>query len=145
MTVTTLQVLDATGDVVATGGVTGLHLLQHHLHLAADPPLTPGPALTPAATDLPLAVDVTTIADMAVADTTAPHPAASGHTLVLTVAHPHQTGTHVTDATGHTTGPAPGLRAFRTDTEGLRDCHPNHHPGLTGATRGPNLQGTQSV
>lgn len=93
--------LAATGDGVATGDGTGL-LLQHHLHPAAGLPPAPGPALTLVATDVPPAVAVTTIADMAVAATAAPHPGTTRPTL----ARPRQTGTHVVGATG----PAPGLQ-----------------------------------
>jgi len=99
--------LSATGDGVATGGDTGLHLLlQHLLHPAASLPLVPGPALTLVATDVPPAVAVTTIAVMAMAATAAPHHSTTGPTLAPTAARPRQTGTHVVD----TTGPAPDLQ-----------------------------------
>lgn len=137
--------LAATGDAAATGDGTGLILLQHPLHPAAGLPLTPGPALTRVATDVPPAVGVTTIADLAVAATDAPHQGTIGPTLAPTAAHPHQTGTRVVDATG----PAPSLQAIGEDTGGLGvrlDVgFPDLHPEPTGSAPGPVRQDVLSA
>ncbi len=139
-----------TGDVAATGDVTGLHLLhlpRHRLHPAAGPPLIPGPALTHVATDAPPAVAVTTIADMAAP--VAPHHAATGPGLAPTAARPRRTHTPVADATGPAPGPIPGLPAVGACTGGLRAglnaSLPDPHPEATEAAQSPDRQDALSV
>lgn len=133
-----LLTLSATGGVAATGDATGLHLLQHHLHPTAGPPLIPGPALTLVATDVPPAVAVTTIRDMAAA--AAPHHAATGPSLAPTAAHPRRTGTRVADDTG----PAPGLPAVGASTGGLLAGSDAGYPESE-AAQGPDRQDALSV